>query len=153
MFDLLVYLFEYHQAVEGSNSAINSESMSDELQDAGFTRDEINGAFGWLESLVGSEIADSPKFVVKGLRFFSDSEKELLSVDVRSFLFGLRDSGVLDAYSFELVVDRLLALEIPEVEVEHARWVTLMVLCNRSEYSEVIDWAESVMSGNSLKFH
>jgi len=76
-----------------------------------------------------------------------------LSIEVRSFLLKLRATGVLDAFAFELVVDRLFALEITDIDSEHVRWVTLMVLCNRSEYSEVVDWAESIMSGNSINFH
>lgn len=153
MFDLLVYLFEYHQVADGANSTINSQAMTEELQDAGFTSEEISGAFGWLEGLVEPSVSEVPELNSKGMRHFSVEEKKIIPIDARAFILNLELVGVLDAPSREFVIDRLLALQVQDIDADHVRWVVLMVLCNHAKYNEVIDWAESMMSGEQLLLH
>jgi uncharacterized protein Smg (DUF494 family) len=58
--------------------------------------------------------------------------------------------GVLDQFSHELVVDRLMALDASGISISHIKWVVLMVVSNQSQLVEIADWAEVVVSAEDL---
>ena len=46
----------------------------------------------------------------------------------RGYLLYLEQSGILNALQREIVIDRLLALDSDEVDIEQIKWVVMMVL-------------------------
>jgi len=61
----------------------------------------------------------------------------------------LQSAGVLDPDTRELVIDRVMALESDDIDVDHVRWVVMMVLSSRPTDDErVALWVEElVMDG------
>ena len=53
--------------------------------------------------------------------------------------------GVLDHSARELVVDRIMALDEDEVDMEHLKWVVLMVLFNQPGREEAYAWMEDLV--------
>jgi len=133
VFDVLMYLFENYMD-EGPEFHPDQEALTDELTEAGFNRRNISAAFQWLEGL--SQLRDShtaaPIVPKQGaLRHYIDNERAKLDSECRGLLLFLEQSGVVDAATRELVIDRAMALEVEELSLEQLKWVILMVLFNQ----------------------
>lgn len=133
MFDVLMYLFENYME-EDAEFDPDQESLTTELSQAGFPRVEISKAFSWLEGLSDLRDSDSQlphQAAASSLRVFAAQEMEKIDCESRGFLMFMEQSGVLDSVSRELVIDRLMALEVEDISIEQLKWVILMVMFNR----------------------
>lgn len=131
--DVLMYLFESYMDEEAEISS-DQESLKTELLEAGFPQAEINKALSWLEGLAALQdghAARQNSGVRPSFRVFTEQETGKLGMDGRGFLLFLEQVGVLDAISRELVIDRVMALETDEINLEELKWVVLMVLFNQ----------------------
>jgi Smg protein len=143
--DVLMYLFEnyfYDEPDEQPDRA----SMEENLHEAGFSNGEIYKAFEWLDGL--AEQRYQPDFKMhtdQPIRVFVDSEINRLDTACRDFLMYLSNSGILDAQRRELVLDRLMALENDEINLEDVKWVVLMVLFNQPGQEANYAWMEDLM--------
>lgn len=153
--DVLMYLFENYME-DDSEMHPDRESLQVELQEAGFPNKEINKAFRWLESLAsdqgGQEGVDSP--ADRSMRVYSPEERVRVDVDGQGFLLYLEQAGLLNAQQRELVLDRLLALETDEVDIEQVKWVVLMVMFNQPGEEHAQPWMEDLIFEDRLgEFH
>ena len=151
MLEVLMYLFENYM-VDGSEIEPDQETLTAELAQAGFRDGEINKAFSWLEDL--SEMCEQAPTLVnkpsdRSVRHFAQEEILKLNSDSRNLLMSLENSGVLDPHTREMVIDRVMALEVEEVDSEHFKWVVMMVLCNRPDSENACAWAEALISDES----
>lgn len=126
--DVLMYLFETYIDAEEEPEPDQHE-LRDELSRAGFGDIEIDRALDWLDGLTDNH----EKFVhnrqtVHGTRIFNDMELQRLDAGCRGFITYLEQIGILSPPQREILVDRLLALETPDIDVEQIKWVVLMVL-------------------------
>lgn len=145
VFEILIYLFENYMYDEGELEQ-DRDSLQQELMDAGFHRGEIGKAFDWLEALTiaGSDSAQ-PTPAQNAFRIYSDRELEKLDSDCRGFLLFLEQMGVLDHATREMVIDRVMALESEEVDLEQLKWVILMVLFNQPGQEAAVAWMEDLV--------
>jgi len=130
VFDVLMYLFENYMD-EGPEFHPDQDALTDELTQAGFNRRNISAAFQWLEGLSQQRDQHAPASIAPrhgALRHFTDAEREKFDRECRGLLLFLEQSGVLDAATRELVVERGMALEVDELSLEQLKWVILMVL-------------------------
>jgi Smg protein len=143
--DVLMYLFENYFYEEPEEQP-DRDSLEQNLHEAGFTNGEIDKAFKWLDGL--AEQRFQPEFKMhtdEPVRVFVDSEVTRLDTDCRDFLMYLSNCGVLDAQRRELVLDRLMALEADEIDLEDIKWVVLMVLFNQPGQEANFAWMEDLM--------
>ena len=143
--DVLMYLFENYFYEEPEEEP-DREHLEQNLHEAGFTNGEIEKAFRWLDGL--AEQRFQPEFKMhtdEPVRVFVDSEVNRLDTDSRDFLMYLSNCGVLDAQRRELVLDRLMALEAEEIDLEDIKWVVLMVLFNQPGQEANFAWMEDLM--------
>ena len=63
-----------------------------------------------------------------GTRIYNDFELQRLDVASRGFVTYLEQIGILSPTQREILIDRLLALETTDIDVEQIKWVVLMVL-------------------------
>ena len=144
--DVLLYLFE-HYFSEDADLIRDRDSLQAGLLDAGFSPAEISKAFDWLDALAqqrpgaGVLRADGP------VRVYFGPELEKLDVDCRGFLLFLEQHGVLDAGQRELVLDRAMALDQDELDLDDLKWVVLMVLFNQPGAEAAYAWMETQMFG------
>jgi len=132
--DVLMYLFEQYL---DDGSEPDRQSLHDELSGAGFAPDEVEKALSWLEGLNQLRADDTDALTMgSSIRVFTDSECERLDTQCRGFVMFLEQNGIVSASQRELVLDRLMALESDEVDVEHVKWVVLMVLFNQPGQEE-----------------
>ena len=126
--DVLMYLFEtYVDAEEDSES--DQHELRLELSRAGFGDAEIDRALDWLDGL--TEHQDNLAFnaqTAHGTRIYNEFELVRLDSAGRGYITYLEQIGILSPPQREILVERLLALETPDIEVEQIKWVVLMVL-------------------------
>ncbi|NKB38069.1 MAG: DUF494 family protein [Gammaproteobacteria bacterium] len=146
VFDVLMYLFDnYFEEDYEINS--DQESLKYELVQAGFGDNQVSKAFDWLEGLaLQKDLIQADNLSGKcTLRMYSDREMEKLDVKCRGFLIFLEQSGVLDAYDREVVIDRAMALEADEIDLQQLKWVVLMVLLNQPGKEAAFTWMEDIV--------
>jgi len=147
VFDVLMYLFENYYMDEDHPVTPDRESVQQELSQAGFPTPEIDRAFLWMEGLAcDSNPPDTQS--ERSLRLFSSREMERLDIDSRGFILFLGQMGVLSPASRELVVDRAMALENEDFDLDQLKWVVLMVLINQPGEEAAYAWVEDLMSDN-----
>ncbi len=143
--DVLMYLFENYMNDEIEFDA-DEESLRNELEQAGFHKAEISKAFLWLEGLAG--LQDGSEQLVlnaESIRIYTSEEHEKLDLDSRGFLMFLEQTGVLDHNTREMVIDRVMALESEEIDLEQLKWVVLMVLFNQPGREAAYAWMEDLV--------
>ncbi len=133
MFDVLMYLFEtyiHNEAEMGDDQ----DRLADELTDAGFHREDIYNALSWLEKLADYQeglvepilLANDPL----SMRIYTNEESKRLDAESRGFLLFLEQIQVLNLETREMVIERVMALDTPDFDLEDLKWVILMVLFN-----------------------
>jgi Smg protein len=126
--DVLMYLFETYIDAEEEPEPDQNE-LRDELSRAGFGDSEIDRALDWLDGL--TENHESFQYnpqTAHGTRIFNEIETVRLDAGCRGFITYLEQIGILSPTQREILLDRLLALETPDIDVEQIKWVVLMVL-------------------------
>ena len=147
--DVLLYLFEHYFAndavVTGDDLTSQDSPLVGELTEAGFSGAEIRKAFDWLDTLARQRPAPDQPRVNGPTRIFHASETDKLDIEARGFLLFLEQHGVLDAGQRELVLDRAMALDQDELDLDDLKWVVLMVLFNQPGAEAAYAWMETQM--------
>lgn len=132
MFDILVYLVEnyFH-----NGQLPDAETISKRLSAAGFEDDDISEALTWLSGFSGTDTVDSYGSFVhsQGFRVYADEELANLTAEARGFILFLEDSKIITAPQRELIIERVLALGEPGVDLEKLKLIVLMVLWNQQQ--------------------
>ena len=147
VFDVLMYLFENYYMDEDSPVTPDRESVQQELSQAGFPTLEIDRAFLWMEGLA-SEPNPPDTQSDRSLRLFSSIEMDRLDTACRGFILFLEQMDVLTPASRELAIDRAMALENEDFDLEQLKWVILMVLINQPGEEAAYTWVEDLVSDN-----
>jgi Smg protein len=143
--DVLIYLFD-HYTVDSHDA--NREALVSELEEAGFQGREIDKAFAWLEALSeDQERRRAPG--QRSVRIFAPQELDRLDAASRGFLMDLEQSGVLTPTHREIVIDRIMALDAEDVDLEQVKWVTLMVLFNMPGQEAAYALLEDLVLGST----
>ncbi|GAB2488884.1 DUF494 family protein [Arenimonas alkanexedens] len=142
--DVLLYLFE-HYFYDDPDAVRDRDSLQNGLIQAGFSPSEINKAFDWLDELARQRPVSPVARRDTPVRVYSEPELDRLDIECRGFLMFLEQSGVIDADQRELVLDRVMALDQDEVDVDDLKWVVLMVLFNQPGSEAAYAWMESQM--------
>jgi len=126
--DVLMYLFETYVDTEEEPEPDQNE-LRLELSRAGFGDSEIERALEWLDGLTDhQENLHYSNLSARSTRIYNDFEHERLDAHCRGYITYLEQTEILSPPQRELLVDRLLALESADIDVEQIKWVVLMVL-------------------------
>jgi Smg protein len=146
---VLIYVYDHYMLADPADVP-KRRHMLEDLQKRGFSVSEVVQAMEWLSALVGDQRATADAAGAEpdgaGLRIFADGELSRLSADCRAFLMLLDRQGVLTPQQRELVIERALALDVDEVDVEQLKWVVLLVLSSQPGQELAFARFESVMS-------
>ena len=127
--DILIYLFEnYFDAETDDGFEPDRETLKLELEKAGFPGSEVERALCWLVELAADPDRLHPSPTSRAIRVFAALEQARLDTDCRGYLVHLEQVGILSPTQRELVIDRLMALEGDEIDIDKLKWVVLMVL-------------------------
>lgn len=147
--DVLLYLFEHYFTDEDVDPGVRDrDSLQKDLIQAGFSPAEINRAFDWLEALDNQRPSDRPARVGGPMRIFHGPELEKLDIEARGFLLYLEHHGILDGDQRELVLDRAMALDQDQIDLDDLKWVVLMVLFGQPGAEAAYAWMETQIFGD-----
>ena len=150
-----MYLFENLIHSE-SEFRVDQDELTEELIRAGFHHDEIYKALAWLEKLAALQDTDINPYLTSGnspsvARVFTTEEEVRLDVECRGFLIFLEQINVLDTSTREMVIDRVMEIDINDFCLEDLKWVVLMVLFNvpgkENAYAQMEDLLFEVPEG------
>jgi Smg protein len=126
--DVLMYLFENFADQDYEHSP-DQMVLREELLQAGFGEREIDRALNWLEELAATDSLPFTNDPAKrSMRVYNLRELARLDADCRGYLLYLEQIGILSSIQRELVLDRLMALDAIDIDVDQVKWVVLMVL-------------------------
>jgi Smg protein len=138
--DILIYVFDRYMFDEAPEVP-EREALARDLESAGFGPANVERALDWLADLAGErarapilpagENGDGAPRRNGSLRIYSPQELTRLSADCRGLLLSLEQAEILKPTQRELVIDRLLALESEDLNLEQVRWIVLMVLSSQ----------------------
>ncbi len=128
--DILIYVFD-HYMLEETPDVPERDELAQDLERVGFELANVELALDWLADLAGER--DRPELPAgpRAIRIYADGELARLSTECRGFLYSLEQSAILSAQQREIVIERLLALEMEEFDLEQVKWVVLMVLSSQ----------------------
>lgn len=131
MVDVLIYLFENY--MDGEAPPPNSpHELMDELELAGFPNPKVEQAIQWLDdlALMQQEPSGNPP-KLNATRIYTEDEQRRLDLECRGYLLFLEQNELLDPASRELVIERVLALDSPQITEDELKWTVLLVLMNQ----------------------
>ena len=133
---LFEIVFEYVYAASGS-VADNQVTISRQLEESGFSKELIIGAFDWFKGLIEQQIwyassSDNSRVSIGNtFRIFDKGEQLRLGIEVRNFLIDLEKMKILDTNMREIVIHQLIQLDNHLVSLEDAKWVVFLVLLSK----------------------
>ncbi len=149
---VLIYVYDHYMLADPADVP-ERRHMLDDLRKRGFSVSEVVRAMEWLSALVGDSQAEPGQQASAqerqdgaALRVFADGELSHLSADCRAFLMLLDRQRVLTTRQRELVIERALALDVDEIDVEQLKWVVLLVLSAQPGQELAFARFESVMA-------
>jgi len=128
--DILIYVFDQYMLAELSEVP-EREALAADLERAGFGRHNVERALDWLADLAGERSRPEIGTHQRALRVFSGEELEHISTSCRGYLLQLEREGILSPLQREIVIDRLVALDSDEVDIDRLKWLVLMVLSSQ----------------------
>ena len=136
--DILLYVFDRYMFDE-TPDVPERDVLAQDLTSAGFGEANVERALDWLADLAGERsraatLAGADEAGPRqrpSLRLYSTVEMARLSVECRGLLLSLEEVSILNPAQRELVIDRLLALDVEDLNQEQVRWVVLMVLSSQ----------------------
>ncbi len=157
LFEVLMYLFENHISREQPEKA-SQETLYHELAEAGFTPEVIDKAFDWLDGVAALHHAESQSEdklgLSTGFRVFSREELNHFGHAVASLLMKFEQIGILNAYSREIVINRLFSIDSQEIDEHRVKWLVLMVLIDDPENETALATLEQMMKSEvTERFH
>ena len=147
VFDVLMYLFENYYMDDDKPVRPDRAIVQQELSQAGFQLREIDRAFTWMDGLTDEQQRPSLQ-AEHSIRHFSAAELKRLDTECRGFLLFLEQMGVLTPETRELAIDRAMALETEDFDLDQLKWVILMVLFNQPGEQEAYAWVEDLVFDN-----
>ena len=142
--DVLMYLFEN---IIGEDMPLDPDDIKvfDQLEEMGFPQHEILRAFDWLQDLADIEQSTSPTAELSAaVRVYSELEMLLLDPECIGFLMYLEQTGLLTPNTRELILDRVIALDVA-LDVEQLKWIVMIVLYSHPDEENAFAWMESMV--------
>jgi Smg protein len=128
VFDILIYVFDRYALEELPDA--QREELARDLESVGFGEASVERALDWLANLADDSERPSPRGH-ESFRIYAAEELQRLDVRCRGLIASLEASGIISASQRELVIDQLLALDCDDLDLDHVKWVVLMVLSSQ----------------------
>lgn len=147
--DLLMYLFEnYMEDESGLPPEPQRADLQVKLLEAGFELDEIKRAFVWLEGAIDQATPPPSGQRSSSVRIYTEEEQRRMDIECRGFLLQLEEIGILSAHTRETVIDRVMALDEDEMDLDRLKWVILLVLFAKPGEEAAFAWMEDLVFDN-----
>ena len=150
--DILIYLFEnYFDADLDCAPEPDRDTLRDELERAGFSEREVGRALEWLEQLSADPNRAGAIPGSRAIGVFDAREQARPDSECRGYILYLENIGIISPAQRELVIDRLLALDVQQIDIEQVKWVVLMVLFSQPGQQSAYLRMEDLVFDNRLQ--
>jgi len=115
----------------------SEEQIVENLLSAGFRQDEIEAAFGWIESVAlepEEELCAEPLSVP--LRMFDHSEERIISKRGRGYLTRLLQQGLISSELAEDVILRACYQECDRLSLREIKKLVTMVMLSENQHGK-----------------
>lgn len=143
--DILIHLFESFMTDTEITFNPEDASITTYLNDAGFNSKNILHAMEWLIVLQDKMFVFSSDLANSTIRFYSPDELKRLSATTRYTLHSLERDQIITPAIREIIIDRLMALELDEINTEHLKWVMLFVFSFQKHSPLQVRYLEDVI--------
>jgi len=152
--DILKYLFESYLDEEFRHIPTD-KNVQKELSLAGFNNQNIKKAFQWLDDLVllKENLFDKNYTHQYSSRIYNGIELKRFSTQAIGFLYHLENKALVDFNLRETIVEKALALEIEQIDLDLIQWVVLMVFYNISDSEVAFTWIEDMIFDETPVVH
>lgn len=152
--DVLMFLLDNYSE-DGTMDDDDRDELAGRLANMGFEEGEIDHAFDWLDSLAQDQDdaadTDCRPWSDRAQRQFSAHELRRLTLEARGFLILLSQNPMVDRPSLDRIIDRAMALDVDEIDLDAIKWVTLMVVYNRPDTAHLYAYMEELAQPESLR--
>ncbi len=142
--DVLMYLFETYIETQ-DETEMDHEDLRLDLTEAGFNSNEIEKAFDWLDKLNHENSITADLFDVSSNRVYNRIEMSHLSSSCRGFIEYLEQINILTFRQRELLIDRLLALNTYDINIDQIKWIVLMILFSQPNQEKAYSRMEDLI--------
>lgn len=132
--DVLIYLLENYSGID---IPISEMTVKNELSAAGFGAEDIVRAFGWIDSLSAiDEVGDASirHSNENSIRVFSEDEQTQLGLPILNYVTELRTTGVIDSIDLEILLEKLMAVDVEAINVDQLKRIILLFLVEQDDY-------------------
>jgi Smg protein len=150
MFDVLVYVYENYWRPD---ACPEHDQLTRKLSAVGFESEEIEDALVWLDGLAQEAQVASYEHSARGMRVYTDAERELLGEESIAFIGFLESSGVLVPSMREMVLDRAKAAGETPIDLEHLKVIVLMVFWSLGEEPDALILDELSVGADHRSIH
>jgi len=144
--DILIFLFDNYLITE-EGMPQDEQVLVDELEEAGFSGNEITKAFLWLEALADMKEGGAFAAATKAPRIYLFEEQHKLGAACRGFLLQLEASGMLVPAVREIIIERAMAIDVPQLSLPQFKRIVGWVMLNSGHRDASIAWVEALMQG------
>lgn len=151
MLGVLIYLFERHIKPDFSLQ-FQSDVVTSELENRGFSLEAIYGALDWLDNLNPHQHKmefDSLK--TQALRIFNTDECGRIDVESRNYIMQTERIGLLTPTDREMVISQIMELDNNHVDLNQTKLVMLMVLFENPDQNRAILYANHITTNNNIE--
>jgi Smg protein len=152
MFEVLVFMFENYFA---HHAEPNTDVMAQELLAAGFDDPDISSAFEWYEKmqvmLIATELPCS--YQHSSFRMFTAAELKKIDTESMSFVLFMQQAKVINSVERDLIIDRAMALPVPEINIEEMRWIAMIALWNEGREQDYLFVEDALFNPRGLALH
>lgn len=146
MIDILLYIFD-EKLADDAMLVSNRVGLQQQLVAQGFSPHAIHQALIWLKELQEWFKNDKTKSAphASSIRIWSSFELKKFSRQALEMITHLEQQEVIDQWQREVIIDRAMAIEMLNIDVEQIKWITLIVLYYARTESKPISWIEHVL--------
>ncbi len=137
--DIITYLLDHLDDED-------DEVIEDHLRAVGFPDEEIQRALDWME---GFAVEEQENTSLRALRAYHPHEQLHLSVAARGQLHDWERLGVINGSMRERIIDRLLALDLEDTDLETLDWIAFMVMANDPGPEAL--WVDALLDTNGSR--
>lgn len=124
VYEILTFLLK---KVYSKKQTIDQSLVTQDLVNKGFEIDEIRAAFKILEVTKQLEREEEPP-PYKSYRVFNDYEQFRFDLDAQGALIILEQFGIVSPYQLEEIIDRAMAIDLPEISKREIAFVAMQVV-------------------------
>ena len=130
MYDMIRILVE--KSLRGSNILNDEHELALVLGNHGFQQDEVYDALSWVQQILGErgDYAENYSRTGKGaaVRVLHPEERLAFSPAAHGLIHRLYNSGVIDDFLREEIIQRCIDLAAEEIGLEEVKTITLLIL-------------------------